>query len=59
MTVFPLFATVGEYVLGVACVYGQVIKTRRNNRVISVERKLKLGSKDQLADALLESRRRS
>ena len=32
-----------------------MIKTRRNNRVIRVERSLKLGTKSQLAEALLES----
>ena len=46
----PLIATDGfEYYLGAvvglfgsACVYGQVLKTRRNNRVIRVERRRRL-----------------
>ena len=59
----PLIATDGfEYYSGViarlmgrACVYGQVIKTRRNNRVIRVERRVKIGTVSRLKDALLES----
>ena len=60
---FPLIATDGfEYyfaalvrLLGPACVYGQVIKTRRNNRVVRVERRVKIGTARRLKDALLES----
>ena len=60
---FPLIATDGfEYyfavivrLMGPACVYGQVIKTRRNNRVVRVERRLKIGTARRLKDALLES----
>ena len=59
----PLIATDGfEHDVGVimrlvgpACVYGQVMKTRRNNRVIRVERRLKIGTTSRLHDALLES----
>jgi hypothetical protein len=59
----PLIATDGfEYYFGVilrlvgpACIYGQVIKTRRNNRVIRVERRLKIGTACRLNEALLES----
>ena len=59
----PLIATDGfEYYSGViarlmgpACVYGQVLKTRRNNRVIRVERRVKIGTVSRLKDALLES----
>lgn len=59
----PLIATDGfEYyfavirrLLGCACIYGQVIKTRRNNRVVRVERRLKIGTVTRLGDALLES----
>ena len=51
---FPLVATDGfEYYFGViarlfgpACVYGRVIKTRRNNRVVRVERHVKIGDQD-------------
>ncbi len=59
----PLIATDGfEYyfgaivrLLGPACVYGQVLKTRRNNRVIRVERRVRIGTATRLKDALLES----
>ena len=48
---FPLIATDGfEYYVGVierlfgsACVYGQVLKTRRNDRVVRVERRRRIG----------------
>ena len=40
---------------GSACVYGQVLKTRRNDRVVRVERRVKIGSAGRLKDALLES----
>ncbi len=58
----PLIATDGfEYYVGVivrlfgsACVYGQVLKTRRNNRVVRVERRVKIGT-SRLQAALLES----
>ena len=60
---FPLIATDGfEYyfrvivrLIGPACVYGQVIKTRRNNRVIRVERRPKIGTEKRLKEALLAS----
>ena len=59
----PLIATDGfEYYFGViarffgsACVYGQVLKTRRNDRVVRVERRLKIGTTSRLQDALLAS----
>ncbi|MFH1132134.1 MAG: helix-turn-helix domain-containing protein [Pseudomonadota bacterium] len=52
---FEFYEKVIRRLFSVACVYGQVIKTRRNNRVIRVEQCLKLGTKNQLACALLES----
>jgi IS1 family transposase/transposase-like protein len=52
---FEFYEKVVRRALGVAAIYGQVIKTRRNNRVIRVQRKLKMGTKPQLAAALLES----
>ena len=63
ITGWPLIATDGfEYYLGAvvglfgsACVYGQVLKTRRNNRVIRVERRVKIGTASQLQAALWES----
>ena len=59
----PLIATDGfEYYLGAvgdlvgsACVYGQVLKTRRNNRVIRVERRVKIGTASRLQAALWAS----
>ena len=59
----PLIATDGfEYYFGViarffgsARVYGQVLKTRRNDRVVRVERRLKIGTANRLKDALRES----
>ena len=60
---FPLIATDGfEYyfgvivcLLGLACVYGQVLKTRQNDRVVRVERRVKIGSASRLRDALVAS----
>ena len=59
----PLITTDGYYyyraVIGRlfkhACVYGQVVKTRRRNRVTSVDRRLVIGSEWQLQEALLRS----
>ena len=59
----PLIATDGvEYYVGVmvrllgsACVYGPVLKTRRNNRVVRVERRVKIGTASRLNAALLAS----
>jgi len=59
----PLIATDGfEYYLGAvrdlvgsACVYGQVLKARRNNRVVRAERRVKVGTADRLQAALCES----
>ena len=49
---FPLIATDGfefyekvvRRVFGPACLYGQVIKTRRNDRVVRVERRTRIGA---------------
>ena len=59
----PLIVTDGfEYYVGAvaglfgsACVYGQVLKTRRNNRVVRVERRVKIGTANRLKAALLAS----
>ena len=59
----PLIATDGfEYSVGVIarffgseCVYGQVLKTRRNDRVVRVERRVKIGTTSRLMAALWES----
>jgi IS1 family transposase len=52
---FDYYEAVIRRLLGHACVYGQVLKTRRNNRVIRVARLLKIGTESQLMEALLES----
>ena len=60
---FPLIATDGfEYDVGVierlfgsACVYGHVLKTRRNDRVVRVERRRRIGTAGRLQAALWES----
>ena len=60
---FPLIATDGfDYyfgaivrLVGSACVYGQVLKTRRTDRVVWVERRVKIGTASRLKDALLGS----
>jgi hypothetical protein len=57
---FPLITTDGFHYYGPAigplfdraCVYGQVIKTRRNDRVVKVDRRLVIGSPRTLEDAL-------
>ena len=60
---FPLIATDGfEYDVGVserlfgsACVSGQVLKTRRNDRGVRVERRRRIGTAGRLKAALWES----
>ena len=42
-------------VFGPTCVYGQVIKTRRKNRVVRVQRELLIGTRQQLEDVLRRS----
>jgi hypothetical protein len=42
-------------VFGPACVYGQVIKTRRNNRVVKVERRVVIGTERRFAERLHQS----
>lgn len=37
------------------CLYAQVLKTRRSNRVVKVERRKEIGSQAEFEDALLES----
>jgi hypothetical protein len=38
--------------VGPACVYGQVLKTRRNDRVVRVDRRVKIGTARRPEDAL-------
>ena len=46
---------VSERLFGSACVYGQVLKTRRNDRVVRVERRRRIGTAGRLKAALWES----
>ncbi len=41
---FEFYQNVVRRVLGAACLYGQVLKTRRNDRVIKVERRRRIGA---------------
>jgi len=41
--------------LGDACVYGQVVKTFRNNRMVKVTQKLIIGTPERLEQALFRS----
>ncbi len=41
---FEFYKNVVRRVFGAACLYGQVIKTRRNDRVIKVERRRRMGA---------------
>ena len=52
---FAPYEWVIRRMFGPACIYGQVIKARRKNRVVSIDRKLLIGSKEQLEDALYKS----
>ena len=52
---FESYGAVIRRLLGPACVYGQVIKTRWNDRVIRVERRAKIGTAAQLKNALVQS----
>ena len=52
---FEYYFRVVARLLGAACIYGQVLKTRRNDRVVRVERRVKIGSAAQLEDALVQS----
>jgi hypothetical protein len=42
-------------VFGSACVYGQVIKTRRNDRIVKVERRAVIGAGWRFEERLQES----
>ncbi len=52
---FDFYEKVVRRLFSVACVYGQVVKTRRNDRVIKVERRQIIGAKWRFEEALLES----
>jgi len=61
--VFPLIVTDGfkfykrvvRRILGTACLYGQVIKTRRNDRIIKVERRTLIGDAWRFEETLRNS----
>ena len=52
---FEFYKKVIRRIFGPACLYGQVIKTRRNDRVIKVERKAVIGAAWRLEEALRNS----
>jgi len=52
---FEFYQRVVRTAFGVAAVHGQVVKTRRNNRVHRVQRSTKLGTAAQLYRLLLQS----
>jgi IS1 family transposase len=60
---FPLIATDGfefyekvlRHVFGPTCLYGQVIKTRRNDRVVRVERRTRIGATWRWEQVLADS----
>jgi IS1 family transposase len=52
---FDMYRWLVDRYLAGACVYGQVIKKRKKNRVTTVRRTLLCGTREQLEDALLNS----
>ena len=52
---FEFYERVIGQVFGPACVYGQVIKTRRNNRIVKVERRAMIGAGWRFEERLQES----
>ena len=52
---FAFYAKVIGRVFGPACLYGQVIKTRRNNRITKVERRAVIGGAWRFEQALSDS----
>jgi len=52
---FEPYAWAVKVMLSLVCVYAQVIKKRRKNRVVQVERKLIIGTNPQLEKALFDS----
>ena len=52
---FEFYERVIGQVFGPACVFGQVIKTRRNNRIVKVERRAVIGARWRLEKRLRES----
>ena len=52
---FTFYAKVIRRVFGPACLYGQVIKTRRNDRIVKVERRDVIGADWRLEKILADS----
>ena len=52
---FEFYERVVGHVFGPTCVYGQVIKTRRNNRIVKVERRMVIGTEGRLEEKLQRS----
>ena len=52
---FDMYRWLVDRYLAGACVYGQVIKKRKKNRVTTIRRTLLCGTREQLEDALLNS----
>ena len=49
---FEFYERVVWQVFGPACVYGQILKTRRNNRIVKVERRTVIGTEKRLEEKL-------
>jgi transposase-like protein/IS1 family transposase len=52
---FEFYKRVVRRILGPACLYGQVIKTRRNDRIIKVERRMLIGDPWRFEETLRDS----
>ena len=52
---FEFYEKVVRKVFGSACLYAQVLKTRRNDRIVKVERRQIIGTAWRFGEALLES----
>jgi transposase-like protein/IS1 family transposase len=52
---FEFYERVIWQVFGPACVYGQVIKTRRNNRIVKVEQRAVIGTETRFQERLQRS----
>ena len=52
---FQFYKRVVRRILGPACLYGQVIKTRRNDRIIKVERRTLIGDAWRFEETLRDS----
>jgi len=52
---FDYYENVVRRLFGIACVYGQVLRTRRNDRVLRVDRRPIIGARWGFVEALVES----